>query len=347
MSAATTRLPLGRIIAVAFSLMAFAFALAGDARAQTPFYQGKTLNIMVGFPPGGGYDVYARLLARSLGKRIPGEPTVIVQNMPGAGSLNLANHLYSLAPRDGTVIGSIETAMPFEAFFNPDAVRFDPLKFTWLIGLNSEVTTCFVWHASPIKRFSDLFTREAKFGATNSGATPVVEPRVANALLGTKIGIVTGYPGTGDIFLAIERGEVEGACGVGWTALNVAKADWLREGKLRILAQNATKRHPAVPEVPLLLDFAKTAEQRQLLELLAAPQDIGRPILAPPDVPAERRDILRKGLEETVADPGFLADAAKAGLFINPVRGGDIEAMLARIAKMDRALIAKMAALRQ
>jgi tripartite-type tricarboxylate transporter receptor subunit TctC len=331
----------------AFITAALAALSTSCAFAQAPFYQGKTLTIMVGFPPGGGYDIYARVLARYMGRHIPGEPQVIVQNMPGAGSLNLANHLYTLAPKDGTVIGSIETAMPFEAFFNPDAVRFDPLKFTWLIGLNSEITTCFVRSDSPIKSFSDLFTREAKFGATNSGATPVVEPRVANALLGAKIAIVSGYPGTQDIFLAIERGEVEGACGVGWTALNAAKADWVRDGKIRILAQNATKRHPAVRDVPLLLDFAKTDEQRQLLELLAAPQDMGRPILAPPDIPLERRDILRKALEETVADPAFLADATKAGLFINPVRGADIEAVLARIGKMDRALIARMTALRQ
>ena len=322
-------------------------AMSLPAPAQTPFYQGKTISFMVGFPPGGGYDIYARVLARYLGKRVPGEPQVVVQNMPGAGSLNLANHLYALAPRDGTVIGSIETAMPFEAFFAPESVRFDPLKFTWLIGLNSEITTCFVRSESPIHSFADLFTREATFGATGSGATPVVEPRVANALLGTKIGIVTGYPGTQDIFLAIERGEVDGACGVGWTALNAAKADWLREGKLRILAQNAMRRHPAVKDVPLLLDFAKTEEQRQLLELLAAPQDMGRPLVAPPDIPAERRDILREGLTEVVADPAFLADAAKAGLFVNPVTGADIEALLARIARIDRAVIAKMSELRK
>ena len=270
-----------------------------------------------------------------------------VQNMPGAGSLTAANHIYSVAPKDGTIIASIETALPFEAFFAPQSVRFDPQKFTWLIGLNSEITTCYVWHESPIRQFSDLFTREAKFGATGSGATPVVEPRVANALLGTKIALVTGYPGTGDIFLAVERGEVEGACGTGWTALNAAKADWVRDGKLRILAQNALKRHPAVKDVPLLLEFAKTDEQRQLLELLAAPQGMGRPILAPPDIPAERRDMLRKALEEVVADPAFIADATKSGLFINPVPGEEIAALLARIAKIDKALIERMSQLRQ
>ena len=171
-------------------LVAAALAFNAAAPAQTPFYQGKTVTILVGFPPGGGYDIYARILAKFLPKRLPGEPQVIVQNMPGAGSLTAANHLYSLAPRDGTVIASIETALPFEAFFAPQSVRFDPQKFTWLIGLNSEITTCYVWHQSPIKQFSDLFTREAKFGATGSGATPVVEPRVANALLATKISFI-------------------------------------------------------------------------------------------------------------------------------------------------------------
>jgi tripartite-type tricarboxylate transporter receptor subunit TctC len=306
------------------------------------FYAGKTLKILVGFPTGGGYDIYARALAKFLPRHIPGTPAVIVVNMPGAGSLTLANHLFNVAPRDGTEIGSVETFIPFEAFFGGASVRFDPRKFSWIAGLNSEMTTCTVWHASKVKSFADLLTVETAFGGTGSGAPPVQEPRVMNAVLGTKMKVITGYPGTPDIFLAMERGEIEGTCGVGWTALMSTRSDWVTQGKLRILVQNATRRHPAVPDVPLLLDFARSERQRQLLTLLAAPHRIGRPYLAPPGIPIARLEGLRAAVLATLKDKAFLAEAHKMKLAINPVTGREMESVIAEISAMEPSLIQAM-----
>jgi tripartite-type tricarboxylate transporter receptor subunit TctC len=326
-------------------LTAAQFVLIGfpkNVAAQDSFYAGRTLKVIVGFPPGGGYDIYARTFVRFLPRHIPGEPAVIPVNMPGAGSLTAANYIFNVAPRDGTEIGSVETFIPFEAFFKGHGVRFDPLKFSWIGGLNSEMTTCVIWHASRIKSFEDLLVTETAFGATGSGAPPVMEPKVVNAVLRTKMRVITGYPGTADIFIAMERGEIEGACGVGWTTLISTRGDWIAQGKLRILVQNAVKRHPNLPRTPLLLDFAKTKAQKDLLTLLAAPHRAGRPYLAPPGMPAERLGILRQAFDTTTKDSDFLAEAEKLKLAINPVAGKEMEAVFAEISRMDSSLIDAM-----
>jgi tripartite-type tricarboxylate transporter receptor subunit TctC len=298
--------------------------------------------VIVGFPTGGGYDVYARALVRFLPRHLAGTPPIMVVNMPGAGSLTLANYLYNVAPRDGSEIGSVETFIPFEAFFSGNEVRFDPRKFSWIAGLNSEMTMCLSWHASKINSFEDLFKMEAVFGGTGSGAVMVSEPRVVNAALATRIKLITGYPGAAEVFLAMERGEVEGACGIGWTALMSTRPDWVTQGKLRLLAQNAAKRHPAAPNVPTLIEFAKDEPQRQLLTLLAAPHRIGRPYVAPPGLLPERLELWRAAFDATLKDPAFLAEAEKAKLAINPVTGSEMEKVIAEVAAMDPSLIAAM-----
>jgi tripartite-type tricarboxylate transporter receptor subunit TctC len=302
----------------------------------------KPLKVIVGFPTGGGYDVYARALVRFLPRHVAGTPPIMVVNMPGAGSLTLANYLYNVAPKDGSEIGSVETFIPFEAFFSGSEVRFDPRKFSWIAGLNSEMTMCVSWHASKIRSFEDLLKVEAAFGGTGSGAVMVTEPRVVNAALATKIKLITGYPGAAEVFLAMERGEVEGACGLGWTALMSTRPDWVTQGKLRLLAQNASKRHPAAPNVPRLIEFAKDETQRQLLTLLAAPHRIGRPYVAPPGLPPERLALWRAAFDATLKDPAFLAEAEKAKLGINPVTGSEMEAVIAEVAAMDPSLIQAM-----
>jgi len=330
------------IVACQFTWLAIPLHVA----AQDVISSGRPLKIIVGFPTGGGYDIYARTLGKFLPGHVPGTPPVMVVNMPGAGSLTLANYLFNVAPRDGSELGSVETFIPFEAFFGGNEVRFDPRKFSWIAGLNSEMTTCVVWHASKVRSFGDLLTVETAFGATGSGAPPVTEPRVMNAVLGSKIRVITGYPGTADIFLAMERGEVEGACGVGWSALMSTRSDWVAQGKLRVLVQNATRRHLALPDVPLLLDFARNEQQRNLLTLLAAPHRIGRPYLAPPGIPAGRLDMLRGAFDATLKDAAFLAEAEKMKLAINPVTGGEIESVIAEIAGMDPSLIQAMVSAR-
>jgi tripartite-type tricarboxylate transporter receptor subunit TctC len=318
----------------------------GQSFAQEPFYTGKTIKVIVGFPPGGAYDVYARAVAKYLGRYIPGSPAVVVVNMPGAGSLVAANYMFNVAPKDGTEIASVETFIPFEAYYKGNGVRFNPRQFSWIAALNSEMTTCVVKTESKIKTFGDLLSYEVPFGATGSGAPPVTEPRVMNAVLGTKIKLVSGYPGTADIFLAMENHEVEGACGVGWTTLMSTRGDWVTQGKLRIVVQNAVRRHKEAREVPLLLDFAKTDEQRKLLTLLAAPHRIGRPYLAPPGLPIDRLQILRRALDETLKDPAFLAEAEKLKLGVNSVSGEEIEGVFSDIENMDGSLIEKMLAAR-
>jgi tripartite-type tricarboxylate transporter receptor subunit TctC len=262
--------------------------------------------------------------------------------MPGAGSLVAANYMYNLAPKDGTEIASIETFIPFEAYYRGNGVRFDPRRFSWIAALNSEMTTCVVKAQSRVQTFADLLTYEIPFGATGSGAPPVTEPRVMNAVLGTKIKLVTGYPGTADIFLAMENREVEGTCGVGWTTLMSTRGDWVSQGKLRIVVQNAVRRYKDAQAVPLILDFAKTDEQRQLLTLLAAPHRIGRPYLAPPGIPDDRLQLLRRAFDETLKDPAFLAEADKLKLGVNSVSGEEMEGVFADIANMDTSLLEKM-----
>ena len=332
----------GPAVTVATAALLASSAVWGSASAQESFYSGKTIKVIVGFPPGGGYDLYARAFAKFLPAHIPGSPTAVVVNMPGAGSLVAANYLYNVAPRDGTEIASLETFVPFEAFYNGGGVRFDPLKFSWIGALNAEATTCVTWHESKIKSFSDLLTSGAAFGATGSGAPPVVEPKLMNSVLGTKIKLINGYPGTADIFVAMENREVDGSCGVNWSTLKSTRAEWLAHGKLNILSQNAVTRDPDAMQVPLLLDFAKTDDQKRLLTLLAAPNRVGRPYMAPPGIPQARLDVLRHAFEETVRDPEFIAENDRLKLVINPVSGNDIEAVFFEASRMDKKLVDRM-----
>ena len=324
-----------------------ALLMTPAALAQTNFYEGKTVKVVVGFPPGGGYDLYARAFARFLPAHIPGNPAVIVSNMPGAGSLVAANYIYNLAPKDGTEIGSVETFVPFEAFYNGAGVRFDPAKYNWLGALNAEMTTCAVWHDSKIKSFQDLLTTQVPFGSTGSGAPPVLEPKIMNAVLGTKIKLVNGYQGMADIFVAMENREVDGSCGINWSTLTSTRADWMAQGKLRLITQNAVDRAPYVAQLPLLLDFAKMPEQKGVLLLLAAPNRVGRPYMAPPGIPADRVAILRKAFDDTVADPEFIVEAERLKLALNAVKGEDVLAVFQEAGKMDKALVDEMLRARQ
>jgi tripartite-type tricarboxylate transporter receptor subunit TctC len=319
-----------------------AACLIGHASAQADFYKGKTVSLMVGFPPGGGYDVYARVVARHLPRHIPGTPNVIVQNMPGAGSLNLANHLYSVAPKDGTIIGSVESGAPFEAIFEGKGVRFDPFKFTWIGGLNKEVTTCVVWHTSPVKTLDDLRNREAPFAGTGPGAPPEVELKLINDVLGTRMKLISGYRGLGDVYAALERGEIEGSCGINVSSVAAVRPTWFKEGKLVPLVQMTTARHPDLPAVPLITELARDDEGRQILGLLNLPNLVGRPYVAPPDLPAERTKLLRDAFSATMRDEAFLAEAKKASLPIDPVQGKQIETILSETRTLPKAVTSRM-----
>jgi tripartite-type tricarboxylate transporter receptor subunit TctC len=311
-------------IAVACALLSF------GARAQTPaeFYRGKQVSLYVGFSAGGTYDVYARAIARHLGKHIPGNPSVIPRNMEGAGSLRLANYIDQIAPRDGTAVATIGRATVAAPLFEVAAAHYDPRRFSWLGSANDEVAICAAWHTSGITRFDDLKTKEYAFGATGPTEEAVQIYKAMNALFGTKIRIVSGYPGGNQINLAIERGEIHGRCSLSWSSVKASLPHWI-EGKLfRPLMQVAAAKHADLPDVPLIAELARDEETRNIVRFLVARQVIGRPYFGPPDVPADRAAALRKAFIDMLNDSEFLAEADKTKLEINPVPAERIEDLL-------------------
>ncbi|MPZ55568.1 MAG: hypothetical protein GEU91_03535 [Rhizobiales bacterium] len=303
------------------------------AAAQSPaeFYKGKAVDLQIGYSAGGGYDVYARLVARHIGKHIPGNPTVVPKNMTGAGSLKLANWLYNVAPKDGTVFGMIGRGTGFDPLFGIKGAQFQGTKFNWIGSANDEVSICVSWHTSDVKTFDDLRQRELIVGGTGASADTDQFPKILNAVLGTKMKIITGYPGGNDIGLALERGEVKGRCGWSWSSVKATHQPWLDEKKINILIQLSLAKHPDLPNVPLIVDLAKTDEEKRILRLVFARQVMGRPFLAPPGIPADRVAALRKAFMDTMRDKEFLAEAEKGKLEITPVSGEDIQKLVEEV----------------
>ena len=308
-------------------------AACAPARAQDPaaFYRNKSIDLHIGYSVGGGYDQYARLIGLSMGKHIPGNPKIVAKNMPGAGSLKLANWLYAVAPKDGTAFGTIGRGIPMEPLLGGEGVQFDAQKFTWIGSANDEVSICAAWKTSGITKFEDLYTKELIVGGTGSGADTDIFPIVVNKVFGTKFKVISGYPGGNDINLAMERGEVAGRCGWSWSSVKSSHMHWVKDGTIRLLTQMSLAKHPDLPDVPLLTDLAKTQEQKQILELIFARQVMGRPFLAPPGLPADRAEALRTAFMKTMKDPEFVAAADKAQLEITPVSGADIEILVKQV----------------
>src|SRR3977135_3158846 len=253
------------------------------AQAQQPadFYKGKNIDLMIGYSVGGGYDVYARLIARHMGKHIPGNPSVTPKNMEGAGSLRLANWIYNVGPKDGTMFGTIGRGTGFDPLFGHRNAQFEGQKFNWIGSANDEVSVCVVWNGrTKVTKFEDLLTTNLNVGGTRAAADTDQFPRIINGVLGTRMKIVTGYPGGNDVNLALERGEVDGRCGWSWSSVKSTRGSWLTDKKITILMQLSLSKHPDLPDVPLVADLAKTDEQRQILRLIFARQVIGRPYLA-------------------------------------------------------------------
>jgi tripartite-type tricarboxylate transporter receptor subunit TctC len=304
------------------------------ARAQPAaagFFAGKQITLICGAAVGGGYDSVARLMARHFGRLIPGNPTVIVQNMPAAGSLAAANLIANTAPRDGLTIALIQRGMLLTRLINPTAVRFDLDKLNWLGSLSSEVGVAFSWYTSKHKTARDLFEKELIVGG-HVGVDPELTPRLYNAVLGTKFKIVTGYTGTADIGLAIERGEVEGIGDWSWSSLKKQKPDWIRDGKINMLLQSALHNDPELPDVPNALEFAKSDSDRKVIELFLTQKQVARPIIAPPGLPAARLAVLRAAFAALAGDRAFLADAEQSGLEVDPIAGEAVDKVVALIA---------------
>ena len=306
---------------------------ASPCPAQSPaeFYKGKTIELDIGLSAGGAYDAYARMLARTMGKYIPGNPLIVPKNMEGAGSMRLANYLYNAAPRDGTFIGTINRGTPFEPLLGNTGAQFDATKFNWIGSTNNEVSVCVAWAATGVATIDDWRAREVVVGASGPSADTYQFPKTLNAVLGTKFKIVTGYPGGNDIDLAMERGEVQGRCGWSWTSVKGLHQPWLDQHKLNILFQMGLSKHRDLPNVPLAIDLARTDEEKAILSLLFARQVMAWPYAAPPGVPEDRVEALRKAFDDTMRDKDFLAEAEKSNLEITPVTGAAIQKLVRQV----------------
>jgi tripartite-type tricarboxylate transporter receptor subunit TctC len=300
------------------------------AAAQQDFYAGKSITLIVGSPPGGGYDVLARLMARHIGKHLPGSPGLVVQNMPAASSLAATNHLSNVAPRDGTTIALIQRGMITAHLTNPSGVRFEVDKLNWIGSLNSETAVTLAWHTAPHRTAADLLERELIVGGL-TGVDPETTPRLYNAVLGTKFKIILGYSGTPSIGLAMERGEVQGIGDWSWSSLKKQKPDWLREDKVRLLLQGALRKAPDLPDLPLALDLITNESDRKLMQLYFSQKTVARPVVAPPGLPAERLALLRQAFMALAKDPEFLAEADRSGVEVAPVSGEDVHRVITAI----------------
>jgi tripartite-type tricarboxylate transporter receptor subunit TctC len=329
--------------------VAFATAACLAGAALTParadvadFYRGKTISIVIGYSVGGGYDVFARLLALHLGRHMPGNPSVVPQNMPGAGSRKAGMYLYEIAPKDGTTIGTIGRNEPIAPLIEP-AARFDGTKFSWIGSIADDNSICLAWHTARVKTWQELQGRELTVGALATGDNTVTVPVMLRNLFGAKVVLVKGYPGTNDMFLALERGEVEGACGVSWRPIMTQRRDWISGKKVNVLVQVALERDPTLPDTPMITDFVRDPDQLKTLSLLIASQAMARPFLAPPGIPEDRKQALRAAFDRTMQDPQFLADATKASLYVHPMSGVQIDALLRDIYATPKDLIERAA----
>jgi tripartite-type tricarboxylate transporter receptor subunit TctC len=337
----------GRWIRAAAAMLAFApIAFAAPfALAQSPadFYKGRNIDLYIGYSVGGAYDLYARVIARHLGKHIPGNPIIVPKNMEGAGSLRLANWLYNVGPKDGTALGTIGRGTAFDPLLGSKGAQFQADRFTWIGSANNEVSVCVAWKTSGINKLEDVLAKELIVGGTGQAADTDQFPRVLNGVLGTKFKIVTGYPGGNDVTLAMERGEVKGRCGWSWSSVVATHKRWIDDKSIIVLAQLSLDKHPDLPDVPLIMDFAKGEDQQRMFKLIFARQVMGRPYLAPPGVPADRAEALRKAFMATMQDPEFLAEAEKSQLEINPVAGTEVEKLVKDLYQTPKALADKAA----
>ena len=314
---------------------------SASAASSENFFAGRTITIVVGYGAGSGYDHNARFVARHLARHISGQPTVIVRNMPGAGSLNAANHVANLAPKDGTTLGVVARGMSIEPLLGGQGVRFEPVTLNWIGSTSREVSVLAVRADTGLKTLDDAKKRETVLAGPALGTDGVTYPTTLNNLLGTKFKVVTGYRSGAEMTLAVERREVEGRGSWSWSAFRVDGMPMLKRGELVLLVQMATAKSPEIP-APLVMDLAKTAEQRQILELILAGQDMAWPLFAPPEVPADRVELLRRAYLATLKDPETRADAQKLGLDIDPVPGAAIAELLKRVYATPQPVVEKV-----
>jgi tripartite-type tricarboxylate transporter receptor subunit TctC len=327
-----------------------AFAATGAAvqvAAAQPvdgFYRGKTVSMVIGYPTAGANDVYARMVARHIGRHIPGNPAVVPRNMPGAGSLIAANHIFNVAPKDGTVLGLLVPTLPLEEALDASAVKFKSAGFHWVGRMAPAPNITFINASSPVKAINDAFDNTAILGATGRGATNAIYPTVLNNVLGTKFKIVTGYEGSAAAMLAMERGEVEGHSAT-YDTLKTVRADWLAQKKVNVVVQYSLTRHPELKDVPTTVELARNPEQAQILRAVSSASEIGKFVLTTPETPADRVQALRQAFDAMVKDPEFVADAQKLRVELGPLPGAELQKIVAEIAGMPADVVAKVKAI--
>jgi tripartite-type tricarboxylate transporter receptor subunit TctC len=323
---------------------AIAFSAAAYAQPAASFYKGKQITMLVASGAGGGYDTYARTLARHMTKHIAGNPVIVPKNLPGAGGLVGASTLYNNSPPDGLTFAALTNGIAMDPLFKKYPGRFDPLKFAWLGSIGKLMNVCVTWHTSPVKTIQQAQQHQVIVSASGATSNSVMMPKITNTLLGTKFKVVTGYADS-DVTLAMERGEVEGVCGLSYTTLKATRPEWFRDRKINILLQIGLAKFPDLPNVPSAIDLIPKQESRKVLELILIRQEMGRPFAAPPGVPADRVQMLRQAFDATLKDPEFLADAKKLQMEVDPLPGAEIERLLKQAYSTPPAIVAQAAAL--
>lgn len=329
---------------ILLAMIAGADVVSADPVAD--FYKDNAVNLYIGFPAGGGYDIYGRLVAKYLGRHIPGSPKIVPQNMVGAGGIRAANYLYSAASKDGSALGIIPDTAPSEELLGTQGVAYVSKNFNWIGRITSSVNVQAFWHTSNITSIADLMQRQGVVGGSGPAAPAVTYPKVLNALIGTKFKVVTGYGGAAESCLAMERGEVDG-CLTAWSTVKVAKRPWLDEKKANIVIQWGARRHLELPDIPSMVELGKTPEDRALLSLYASATEIGKSVVAPSGVPAPRVKALRDAFSAMLRDPELLAEVAKLNLDWDPMAGDELQRYVEQISNVSPGLIARAKAIHE
>jgi tripartite-type tricarboxylate transporter receptor subunit TctC len=330
------------LLALGWAVLVCSSASTNAQDQAGAFFHGKQMRIVVGSAAGGGYDLFARIVARHVSRHVPGNPAIVVQNLPAAGGIVMANQLFSIGPKDGTVIGAPINGIPTAPLLQPNAAHFDATKLNWLGSTNREPYVAFLWHTVPVNSIAELTSKQVTVGGTTPGTTMVDFPLLVNDVLGLKFKVVRGYESTPQINYAIERGEVEGMGGIGWASVKAQTPHWIAENKIRVIAQYGLKRYPELGDVPTMLELAKSEPDAQAMRMLFARTEYGRPYFLPPDVPPERVQALRRAFDATMQDPQFIADAARLKLDIDPMTGEEVQALVQQLSATPPDIVARV-----
>ena len=311
---------------IAIPLLSCLLATVSSASAQEAeeFYRNKQVNFIVSSDVGGGFDTYARLIARRMPSHMPGKPTIVVQNMPGAGGTRAANFIYSIAPKDGTTIGMVQNTVPLESLYGNKQATFDAKKFSWLGSPNEEVAVLLVWHSVPVDRIADAKKHQLVIGASGANSSSAFYARIFEEVFGTKMKVIPGYRGASDAMLGMERGENDGNTSAYWSSLKATKPDWIRDKKIKLILQYGARPHPDLPNVPFAYDLISDSKKREIMMVASAPLGFGRPMMAPPNVPADRILALRAALTATFKDKDYLAECNSLQLDCDTAATGEV-----------------------